>query len=191
MSAAAEALETSEAYEAFQLEHRGIDLIPESDRKMRPMGLFWLWSGAVWNVEFLFYGVLICTFGLSFPQAILAILIGNLAYAFLGLASLPGPLAGTTAFMISRAPFGRNGNRLPSLFNWITQVGFEILGLVLVVFVVDAILNKAGVASVSNAAQVLIIILAVVVQFVMPFLGHATSRRCCATSRWFSSSSLS
>src|ERR1035441_3336479 len=76
--------------------------------------------------------------------------------------------------MVSRAPFGRNGNRLPSLFNWITQVGFEILGLVLVVFVVDAILNKAGVASVSNAAQVLIIILAVVVQFVMPFLGHAT-----------------
>jgi len=42
MSAAAEVLETSEAYEAFQLEQRGIDLIPESDRKMRPMGLFWL-----------------------------------------------------------------------------------------------------------------------------------------------------
>ena len=171
---AAEPLEASEGYEAFQLEQRGIDLIPESDRKMRPMGLFWLWSGAVWNVEFLFYGVLICTFGLSFPQAILAILIGNLAYMFLGFASLPGPLAGTTAFMVSRAPFGRNGNRLPSVFNWITQVGFEILGLVLVVFVVDAILNKAGVASVSNAVQVLIIILAVVVQFVMPFLGHAT-----------------
>ena len=167
-------IEASEEYATFQLEQRGIELIPESDRPMRPWGLFWLWSGAVWNVEFLFYGVLICTFGLSFPQAVLAILIGNLAYAFLGLASLPGPLAGTTAFMVSRAPFGRNGNRLPSLFNWITQVGFEILGLVLVVFVVDAILNKAGVASVSNAVQVVIIICAVVVQFVMPFLGHAT-----------------
>ena len=127
MSAAATPLEASEGYEAFQLEQRGIDLIPESDRKMRPMGLFWLWSGAVWNVEFLFYGVLICTFGLSFPQAILAILIGNLAYMFLGFASLPGPLAGTTAFMVSRAPFGRNGNRLPSVFNWITPVSYTHL----------------------------------------------------------------
>jgi NCS1 nucleoside transporter family len=167
-------IEASEEYATFQLEQRGIELIPESDRAMRPWGLFWLWSGAVWNVEFLFYGVLICTFGLSFPQAVLAILLGNLAYAFLGLASLPGPETGTTAFMVSRAPFGRNGNRVPSVFNWITQVGFEILGLVLVVFVVDAILNKAGVANISNAVQVVIIICAVVVQFVMPFLGHAT-----------------
>jgi len=32
---------------------------------MRPSGLFWLWSGAVFNVEFLFYGTLIMTFGLT------------------------------------------------------------------------------------------------------------------------------
>jgi len=174
MSAAAEPLEASEAYEAFQLEQRGIDLIPESDRKMRPMGLFWLWSGAVWNVEFLFYGALIVSFGLSFWEAVAAILIGNLVYAFLGFASLVGPETGTTAFMVSRAPFGRNGNRAPSFFNWITQVGFEILGLVLIVFVVDAMLNKAGVTHISNAVQVLVIIAAVIVQFVVPFLGHAT-----------------
>jgi NCS1 nucleoside transporter family len=174
MSAVAEPLEASEGYEAFQLEQRGIDLIPESDRKMRPMGLFWLWSGAVWNVEFLFYGALIVSFGLSFWEAVAAILIGNLVYAFLGFASLVGPETGTTAFMVSRAPFGRNGNRAPSFFNWITQVGFEILGLVLVVFVVDAMLNKAGVAHISNAVQVIVIIAAVIVQFVVPFLGHAT-----------------
>ena len=175
MSAVAEPLGASEGYEAFQLEQRGIDLIPDSDRKMGPMGLFWLWSGAVWNVEFLFYGVLIVAFlGLSFPQAVLAILAGNIFYAFLGFASLPGPETGTTAFMVSRAPFGRNGNRIPSVFNWLTQVGFEILGIVLVVFVVDAILNKLGVASVSNAVQWIVIICAVAVQFVVPFLGHAT-----------------
>ena len=169
-----EPIETTEEYGTFQLEQRGIELIPESDRPMRPWGLFWLWSGAVWNVEFLFYGALIVSFGLSAWQAVLAILVGNLAYAFLGLASLPGPETGTTAFMVSRAPFGRNGNRAPSVFNWITQVGFEILGLVLVVFVVDAMLKKLGVANVSNAVQVVVIIGAVAVQFVVPFLGHAT-----------------
>ena len=101
--------EVPQEYAAFKIEQRGIDLIPDAERKMRPSGLFWLWSGAVFNVEFLFYGTLIMTFGLSVPQAVTAILIGNLCYAFLGLASLQGPQTGTTAFMVSRAPFGQNG----------------------------------------------------------------------------------
>lgn len=164
---------TEEAYEAFKLEQRGIELIPESDRPMKPSGLFWMWAGAIWNVEFVVYGALIVSFGLSFNQAILAILIGNLVYAFLGWASLPGPKTGTTAFMVSRAPFGRNGNRAPSLFNWITQVGFEIEGIVLVVLLVVAMFAHEG-DHVNAGWKALIIILAVAVQFVMPFLGHAT-----------------
>jgi hypothetical protein len=48
---------------------------------MRPSGLFWLWSGAVVKVEFLFYGTLIMTFGLTVTQAILAIIVGNVFYA--------------------------------------------------------------------------------------------------------------
>jgi cytosine/uracil/thiamine/allantoin permease len=43
--------------------------------------LFWLWSGAVFNGEFLFYGTLIMTFGLTVTQAILAIIVGNVFYA--------------------------------------------------------------------------------------------------------------
>ena len=125
--------EVPQEYAAFKIEQRGIDLIPDSERKMRPAGLFWLWSGAVFNVEFLFYGTLIMTFGLSVPQAVAAILVGNLFYALLGWASLQGPKTGTTAFMVSRAPFGQNGNRLVALFNWVTQVGFEIEGIYFVV----------------------------------------------------------
>jgi NCS1 family nucleobase:cation symporter-1 len=172
---APESVEAAEGYAAFHLEHRGIELIPDEDRTMRPWGLFWLWAGAVWNVEFFVYGALMIFFGLSFVQAVLAIVIGNLFYAFLGFASLWGPDAGTTAFMISRAPFGRNGNRLPSLFNWATQVGFEIEGIVLVVFIVGAMLDRQhGLGALSAAAKAVIIALAVAVQFVVPFLGHAT-----------------
>src|ERR1700683_2010695 len=118
--------EVSQEYAAFKIEQRGIDLIPDAERKMRPSGLFWLWSGAVFNVEFLFYGTLIMTFGLTVAQAIAAILVGNLFYALLGLASLQGPKTGTTAFMVSRAPFGQNGNRLVALFNSFTPVGVVI-----------------------------------------------------------------
>ena len=168
-----EAQEAVEGYSAGRLEQRGIELVPESERPMKPSGLFWLWSGAIWNVEFLVYGALIVSFGLSFWQAVAAILIGNVFYIFLGYASLPGPETGTTAFMVSRAPFGRNGNRAPSLFNWITQVGFEIEGLVIVVLVVEAMFSREGI-SIATWAKALIIVGAVLVQFIMPFLGHAT-----------------
>jgi NCS1 family nucleobase:cation symporter-1 len=164
---------TSESYEAFKLEQRGIELIPETERPMKPTGLFWLWAGATWNVEYLVYGALVVSFGLSFGQAIVAILVGNLVYAFLGVASLWGPEAGTTQFMVSRASFGRNGNRAPSVFNWVTQVGFEIEGIVLVVLVVVAMFAREG-TTLGTGAKVAVIILAVAVQFLMPFLGHAT-----------------
>ena len=75
-------------YAAFKVEQRGIDLIPDAERKMTPAGLFWLWAGGVFNVEFFFYGTLIMTFGLSVGQAILAVVAGNLLYALLGWASL-------------------------------------------------------------------------------------------------------
>jgi NCS1 family nucleobase:cation symporter-1 len=167
-----------DSYEAFKVEQRGIDLVPDAERRMRPAGLFWLWAGAIWNVEFLVYGALIISFGLSFEQAVIAVVVGNVFYAFLGLLSLQGPETGTTALMVSRAPFGRNGNRLPSLFNWLTQVGFEVEGLVIVVLVVEAMFGRGGIdVSGSVGWRALIIVAAVTVQFVVPFLGHATITR--------------
>ncbi|MGA9078006.1 MAG: cytosine permease [Acidimicrobiales bacterium] len=163
----------AEGYSAFKLEQRGIEHVADADRKLRPAGLFWMWTGAIWNVEFLVYGALIVSFGLSFWQAVLAILVGNIFYVFLGWASLSGPKSGTTAFMVSRAPFGRNGNRAPSLFNWITQVGFEVEGLVIVVLIVVAMFVREGV-HLNDTGKTIAIILAVLIQFVVPFLGHAT-----------------
>ena len=82
--------EIPQEYAAFKIEQRGIDLIPDAERKMRPSGLFWLWSGAVFNVEYLFYGTLVMTFGLSVPQAVAVILIGNVSYAAAGLGEPAG-----------------------------------------------------------------------------------------------------
>ena len=165
--------EEPQEYAAFKIEKRGIDLIPDAERKMRPSGLFWLWSGAVFNVEFLFYGTLIMTFGLTVFQAILAIVVGNLFYALLGLASLQGPKAGTTAFMVSRAPFGQNGNRLVALFNWLTQVGFEIEGIYFVVATVILLFSMHG-TTLSGPAKIVVIIVAALTQMIVPLLGHAT-----------------
>jgi nucleobase:cation symporter-1, NCS1 family len=165
--------EVPQQYAAFKIEQRGIDLIPDAERKMKPSGLFWLWSGAVFNVEFLFYGVLVMTFGLTVTQAIAAILVANLFYAFLGWASLQGPKTGTTAFMVSRAPFGQNGNRLVALFNWVTQVGFEIEGIFFVVATVILLFSHYG-TKLNTPEKYIVIIVAALVQMIVPLLGHPT-----------------
>src|SRR5579859_3723942 len=165
--------EIPQEYAAFKIEQRGIDLIPDAERKMTPAGLFWLWAGAVFNVEFFFYGTLIMFFGLDVPQAVAAILIGNLLYAFLGFASLQGPKTGTTAFMVSRAPFGQNGNRLVALFNWFTQVGFEIEGIWFVVATVILLFAVHG-THLNGPTKIVVIIVAALLQMVVPLLGHAT-----------------
>jgi nucleobase:cation symporter-1, NCS1 family len=155
------------------VEHRGIEHVPQSERWGKPSSLFWMWAGAVWNVEFVVYGAIaVVFFGLDFGQAVVVILIGNLFYLLTGLASLQGPEAGTTVFAISRAPFGPRGNKLPTFFNWVTQVGFEIEGIALIVFAAILLSQKAGLSP-GVPAKVIFIIAAVLIQAVLPWLGHA------------------
>ena len=156
------------------IEHRGIEYVPLSERWGKPSNLFWMWAGAVWNVEFLVYGVLgVVIFGLSFTQAAIVIVLGNLTYVLTGLASLQGPKAGTTCFGVSRASFGPNGNRVPSFFNWVTQVGFEIEGIALIVFAGIALAGEAGMKTVPTSLKVVFLVVAVAIQAVLPLLGHA------------------
>jgi nucleobase:cation symporter-1, NCS1 family len=174
---AAPTLSTEAEPSVIAVEHRGIEHVPLSSRWGSPSNLFWMWAGAVWNVEFVVYGGLaVVVFGLSFAQAVVVIVLGNLFYLLTGLASLQGPRAGTTTFAISRAPFGPNGNRLPSFFNWVTQVGFEIEGIALIVLAAIALAAKAG-FSAGTPAKAVFIILAVAIQAVLPLLGHAAVLR--------------
>jgi NCS1 family nucleobase:cation symporter-1 len=155
------------------IERRGIEHVPGSDRWGRPSALFWMWAGAVWNIEYVYYGAIAVVFlGLSFAQAVLVVLLGNLSYVLTGLASVQGPRAGTTTFAISRAAFGPRGNKLPSLFNWITQVGFEIEGIAFIVFAAVVLADRAGFRP-GAAAKVAFVLVAVAIQAVLPTLGHA------------------
>jgi NCS1 family nucleobase:cation symporter-1 len=157
-------------------EQRGIDYIPVSERRGSPVDLFWMWAGALFNVEYVVYGALIISFGLSFWQAALVIVVGNLSYVVAGVGSLQGPSAGTSVFAISRAPFGPRGARIVSVFNWMTQVGYETEGLALVVLAGLALLAKAGVGG-STGLKLALIVVAAAVQLVLPLLGHRAMLR--------------
>src|ERR1700744_2670455 len=152
-------------------ESRGIDYIPYAERRGRPLDLALMWAGALFNVEYVVYGALIMSFGLRFWQAALVIVIGNLSYLITGLGSLQGPKAGTAAFTINRAPFGPRGAKAIAGFNWVTQVGYEVEGLALVVLAGLALFNKAGVGA-STGLKIGLILAAAGGQLILPLLGH-------------------
>jgi nucleobase:cation symporter-1, NCS1 family len=158
---------------AFHVEQRGIDFIPESERWATPRAVAGLWAGANLNIEYLVYGAILATFGFSFVQCVILIVVGNLSWVLVGFTSLQGPQAGTTTMTINRAPFGPRGSKGISLFNWLTQLGFEIEGLILIVGAGIVLAHQGGV-HVTTGFKVILILAAVAVQVILPFLGHAT-----------------
>jgi purine-cytosine permease-like protein len=160
--------------EAFHVEQHGVDFIPESERWATPRNVFSMWAGASVQIEYFIYGcILMSVFRFTFAQALSLIIIGNLSYFLLGLFSLQGPQTGTTVFAINRAAYGPNGSRPISFFNWITQIGFEVEGLILIVGAGLVLITKAG-FTFGDPAKVILVLVAVLIQGVLPFLGHAT-----------------
>jgi nucleobase:cation symporter-1, NCS1 family len=165
--------EATEEWKAFQLEQRGIDYIPEHDRKLRPLDLLWMWGGAMSNVLVFVYGSLLIAIGLSFTQAVAVILIANVSFVLAGLASLIGPNAGTSALASARAPYGINFNRFNAFTVWLLCIGYEVADLAIIVLAFIVLAEKAGIHT-TTATKVIIILIAVAIQLPMPLFGHAT-----------------
>lgn len=163
--------------EAFHIETHGINFIPLSQRWAKPRDVGSMWAGASFQIEYFIYGAILMTFGFNFAQAVSLIIIGNLSYFLLGICSLQGPQTGTTVFAINRAPYGPNGSRGIAFFNWITQIGFEVEGLILIVGAALVLSIKSGFAP-GDPAKIIFVIAAVAIQGIMPILGHATIVKC-------------
>jgi purine-cytosine permease-like protein len=157
----------------FSIERRGTELVPPGERHGRPLDVFWMWLGTNFNVGYVVFGAIIVLLGLSFTQAVAIILIGNLSFFAVGLTSIQGPRTGTTTFVMSRAAFGTGGNRVPSLFNWITLVGFEASNIALIVLAGDALLAQAGLRA-GAGVKIAVLVAALAIQLLLPLLGHAT-----------------
>jgi len=168
-------LERDEGLEAlaFQVEQHGIDFIPERERWASPKALAGMWAGSALNIENFIYGAILMGFGFSFWTAAALIVIGNLSYFFLAVASLQGPQGGTTTFTLGRAAFGTKGSKILALFNWVTMLGFEAEGLILIVGAFVVLSEIAG-FTISNVGKVLFIVVATTLQAVLPYFGHAT-----------------
>ena len=158
---------------SFVIEQRGISIVGQQERHGRAIDLFWMWLGSNLNVFYPVNGALVIYLGLSFSQAVAAIILGNLIFFAVGLTSLQGPKTGTSTFAVSRAPYGQNGGRSLSVLNWATCVGFEASGMALIVLAGLALLASAGVAA-STGLKVLLLLAATCIQVLLPVFGHQT-----------------
>lgn len=154
------------------IEQHGINIIPDAERHGKPRDLFFIWLGTNLNVFYIVNGAVIISMGLSFPQAIIAILIGNCAFFALGLTSQQGPKSGTSTFANSRASYGPNGSRILAAVAWLRGIGWTSSGLVLVITALLTLLKEAGVQ--GAGVTIVVILVAAVLQATLPIFGHAT-----------------
>ena len=169
--------ESSEVEPAtFHVELHGIDYISERERWATPRLIAGLWGGVSVNIQYFVYGALLMGFGFSFPLTVSLILLGNLSYFLLAVASLQGPDAGTTTFTIARAPFGVRGARPMAFFNWMTQMGFETAGLILIVAGAATLSELFGIHP-TALMKIGYIIVATAIMVILPYFGHATMVR--------------
>jgi nucleobase:cation symporter-1, NCS1 family len=152
-------------------EQKGIELITHEERHGKPLDIFWMWFGGCFNVQMVAFGALLPIIGLSFEQSIIAIIIGNLSWVLTGLASLHGPAAGTTTFVIQRAPFGPAFAKVTTALNWVTQVTFEISSFILACLALIELAERLGV-HVSTPLKLVLVAISAAIQLVLPIAGH-------------------
>src|ERR1700730_15560635 len=108
-------------------EANGINVISEGERKGRPRDLFWPWVADNISVLGIAYGVYLLGFGISFWQACVAGVIGIVvSFLLVGFIAVAGKRGSAPTLVLSRAAFGVQGNKLPSLVSWMLNVGWEI-----------------------------------------------------------------
>jgi len=148
------------------VEPGGAEFIPLHERHGRPLQLFWTWTSP--NLEFatVFVGVLaVAAFGLSFTQAVLAIILGTGVGAITqGILSARGPSHGVPQMVLSRLGFGYWGNVLPAGLNSITAgIGW---------FAVNSVSGTFALNTLTHWPKPLCLVIIVAAQIAIAFFGY-------------------
>jgi NCS1 nucleoside transporter family len=149
------------------IEPGGVEFIPLNERHGSPLQLVWTWASP--NMEFATIGVGILGvlfWGLTFWQSVLAIVLGTALGAVThAILSTWGPKSGLCQMVLSRSGFGFLGNILPA--------GINALAAGIGWFAVNSISGALALNSlVSGLPKSLCLIIVVVAQLAIAFLGH-------------------
>jgi purine-cytosine permease-like protein len=123
----------------------GINVISESERKGHPRDLFWPWFAANISVLGLSYGAFVLGFGISFWQALVVGVVGIvLSFLACGFIAVAGKRGSAPTMVLSRAAFGVNGNKLPTVISWLLTVGWETVLVILATLATATVFHQLG-----------------------------------------------
>ena len=148
------------------VEQGGIEAIPLARRHGSPWQLLATWTAP--NLEFatIYVGIIaVAFFGLGFPQAMLALVIGNALGAVThGLLSAWGPRDGVAQMVLGRVAFGTRGNILPAGLNTVMAgLGW---------FATNSVSGAFALATLTGMPVWLALVVIVVVQVGVAVIGH-------------------
>jgi purine-cytosine permease-like protein len=127
------------------VETTGIEIIDESERTARPADLFWPWFAANVSVFGVSYAGFILQFGISFWQSVIVGVIGIVvSFLLCGVIAIAGKRGSAPTMILSRAPFGVVGQKLPGVISWLVSIGWETFLAIMAVLATSAIFEQLG-----------------------------------------------
>ena len=113
--------------ETTKIEVNGVNPVPDSERYGKPSDLFPVWFS--WNISIfgITLGIYVFGLGLSVWQAIAAGVIGYfLSCSFVGILAVGSVRTGLPTLVQSRFAFGYHGNKIPTFFGYVANMGWKV-----------------------------------------------------------------
>ncbi|MEW1747652.1 purine-cytosine permease family protein [Streptomyces angustmyceticus] len=164
------------------VERHGIDPVPDAERHGSPRSLFWPWAASGLSLLSVAYGVYLMGLGLGPWQTIVTGALGYvLSFVLVGLVSVAGARTGAPTMAVGRACFGTQGNKLPTVFSYVSNVGWETVlvalsslgGSAILARVAPDAFARADGRTPTTAAQALCFAVTAVSVVVVGIVGHA------------------
>ncbi|MGW5019274.1 purine-cytosine permease family protein [Streptomyces cacaoi] len=162
------------------VESRGIEPVPDHERRGRVRELFPTWVAANISVLLLTMGAGLVVFnGLNFWQVLLAAAVaGSVSFGLVGLLSVSGKWGGAPGAMLSRATFGVRGNYFPGMILWVARFGWETINAVTGAYAVLTVLDLLFGVRTSTPLIIVTLLVFVGVTFLVSGMGRKVLNIC-------------
>ncbi|WP_243054925.1 cytosine permease [Pseudomonas sp. BP01] len=162
----------------MEIENRGIEFIPLSERYGHPRRLFTMWFSANMQVTTLVVGTLGVIAGLNLLWTFVALIIGNLVGTiFMAAHSAQGPHLGVPQMIQSRAQFGVVGAGLPL---------FIVVGVYTLFTAANGVVMRDSVKAVLPVDDDMAIIIFGLATLVISYIGYELIHKMGAWMSWLS-----
>ena len=160
--------------QAFSIEQRGIEFVPENERTMKPRELGIFWAGSSMYPFNVLLGVLIYGLGLPLWLAIVVTVGGGaLSYVPVALGSIAGARSGMPTHIALRATYGVRGEPINALLGWAVGIIYEIINVAVGVYAVVALFDFLGWHDSGKAGLAVGLVIVYGLCILLPLLGHA------------------